>query len=176
MSLLPTWPIAAGALVAGLVVGAGADHLYMDAKLSREQARYTKLENDHKEQERLSTLKRAEDERAARDKEQQMAARAGQIEQEKTNEIARIRADSAAAIARLSNRPDRKPASTGGVPSAAPACAGSTGAELSSRDSVFLAGLAARADEHRAALQACYRWADEVTNRSQSDVDAQQGD
>lgn len=163
MNLIPTWPIAAGALAAGLIIGAGADHLYMDAKLSREEAKYSKLVTEQTEQERQRQAQRSLDEVAARKKEQELSARAGQIEQEKVNEIARIRADSAAAIARLSNRPDRKPASASGVPQASPACAGSTGAELSSRDSVFLAGLAARADEHRAALQACYRWADEVT-------------
>jgi hypothetical protein len=50
------------------------------------------------------------------------------------------------------------------LPEAArPACAGSTGAELSRRDADAALRLAARADELRAALQACQAWAQAVT-------------
>ena len=41
-----------------------------------------------------------------------------------------------------------------------PDCAGATGAELSGEDSRFLAREAARADELRAGLDACYAYAD----------------
>lgn len=159
MSIVPTWPIAAGALVLGMAGGFWIEHTRLGAKIDQMVA-------DSAEAERQRQLVRADDEREAREKEQRLAQRAGQIEQEKQDAISKIRSDSAAAIARLQQRPDRKPAGASGVPAPAPACAGSTGAELSSRDSVFLAGLAARADEHRAALQACYRWADEVINGS----------
>ena len=41
-------------------------------------------------------------------------------------------------------------------------CAGATGAELSRTDAEFLAREAARADQHRAGLDACYAWADAI--------------
>lgn len=157
MSILPTWPIAAGALAIGLAMGAYVDHKVMSARIE-------KMEAASAEQERVRQVQRAADERAAREKEQQWAARAGQIEQEKLDEINRIRSDSAAAIARLSNRPTRVPASTGGVPQAAPACTGATGAQLYREDATVALRIAGDADEHRAALAACYKWADEVIN------------
>jgi hypothetical protein len=42
------------------------------------------------------------------------------------------------------------------VPGAGATCSGSTGAELSRPDAIFLGGEAARADELRTALSACY--------------------
>lgn len=155
MSIIPTWPIAAGALVVGLAGGFWIEHTRLGAKIDRMEAAYS-------EELRVREVARSAAERKARDIEQRAAVQAGKIEQDKQDEIARIRADSASAIARLQSRPDRQPARPSGVPSSAPACAGSTGAELSRPDAVFLSGEAARADEHRAALQACYRWADEV--------------
>jgi hypothetical protein len=58
-----------------------------------------------------------------------------------------------AAVAGLRKRAERAavPASGAGVE----ACQGSTGAQLSRPDAEFLAGLAARADELRAALERC---------------------
>lgn len=58
-----------------------------------------------------------------------------------------------AALASLRNRPERAavPASGAG----AEACQGATGATLSRPDAAFLVGLAARADELRAALERC---------------------
>lgn len=58
-----------------------------------------------------------------------------------------------AVAASLRDRPERAavPASS----PAAQACAGATGAQLSRPDATFLAGLAARADELRAALERC---------------------
>lgn len=156
MSILPTWPIAAGALAAGIALGAGADHLWMDTRLSREETRYAKLVTGQTEQERQRQAQRALDERKAREDEQKAARKAAEAEQEKVNEIARIRADSAAAIARVSNRPDRKPTPASGLPQATAACQGTTGAELSRSDAEFLIGEAARADNLRAALSACY--------------------
>jgi hypothetical protein len=161
MSILPTWPIAAGALVVGLAGGFYFEHTRLGAKIDRMEAAYS-------EELRVREVARSSAERKARDIEQRAAVQAGKIEQDKQDEIARIRADSASAIARLQSRPDRKPASPGAVPGAAPACAGATGAELSRPDGEFLVGLAGRADEHRAALQACYRWADEVISASQA--------
>lgn len=63
------------------------------------------------------------------------------------------------ALERLRKRPERRhePASA--------ACEGGTGAELSGPDAGFLEREAARADELRAALGACYQWIDQVTGR-----------
>lgn len=155
MSILPTWPIAAGALVLGLAGGFYFEHTRLGAQIDHMNA-------DAAEAERQRQLVRADDERVAREAEQQLAARAGQIEQEKTDEISRIRSGYAADLARVQQRADRKPAGAGGLPAASPACAGSTGVELSNRDAGFLSWQAARADELRAGLQACYGWADSV--------------
>lgn len=157
MSLIPTWPIAAACLAGGVLLGAGSDHLWMASRVSGLTATLTKERADNKEVLRVREVQRAADERTARANERQLVEAAGLIEQEKTNEIARIRTDSAAAIARLQNRPDRQPARPGGAAPQAPACQGATGAELSRSDAVFLDGEATRADEQRAALSACYR-------------------
>lgn len=67
--------------------------------------------------------------------------------------LARINRDLRADLDRLRQRPER----AAGVPETGrPACAGGTGAELSRPDAEFLAGQAARADELRAGLIACY--------------------
>lgn len=149
MVLIPTWPIAAVCLAVGVAGGAVATRTVYVGKID-------KLTAQHTEQLRVREVQRATDERTARNNERQLVEAAGLIEQEKTNEIDRIRRAAADSIARLQNRPDRQPARTGGAAPQAPACEGATGAELSSRDAIFLAGLAARADEHRAALSACY--------------------
>lgn len=59
---------------------------------------------------------------------------------------------------RLRNRPGRASLPT----TARTECKGSTGAELSRQDAEFLTRLAARADEIRIALIACYDYADSV--------------
>ena len=63
------------------------------------------------------------------------------------------------ALERLRKRPERLP-----EPARA-SCEGGTGAELSGPDAGFLEREAARADELRAALGACYQWIDQVTGR-----------
>lgn len=60
------------------------------------------------------------------------------------------------ALERLRDRSERMP-----EPSRA-ACEGGTGAELSRPDAGFLEREAARADELRSALSACYAWIDTV--------------
>lgn len=125
-------------------------------------ARIDKITAAHAEELRQREVQRATDERTARNNERQMVEAIGLVEQEKTNEIARIRGVAAADIARLQNRPDRKPAGPSGVSEAGTDCKGSTGAELSRPDGEFLVGFAARADEQRAALSACYQAYDSV--------------
>lgn len=150
MSILPTWPITAGVLVLGLAAGSFIDHKVM-------QGRIDQITITHTEQLRVREVQRVKDEVAAREAERQLLVRAGQIEQEKTDEINRIRNAHAAAIAGLQQRPDRKPTPTGGVSSASPACPGATGADLYRSDAIVLVGIAQRADELRAGLAACYK-------------------
>lgn len=92
------------------------------------------------------------------------ARRIERNEQEVVNHALRTQNESLAGIAarlrtdleRLRQRPER-PAIAAGVPAAVdPACAGATGAELSRPDAEFLVREAARADEIRAGLVACY--------------------
>lgn len=156
MSILPTWPIAVGALVLGLAGGAWIDHTVMAGRIA-------KIEKTHADVLGQIAQVQAEDERESRTKEQAWAARVGQVEQENKDENARIAARYAAQLDGLRQRADRRPAPAGGVPEATATCEGATGAELSRSDAGFLAGLAARADQHRAALAACYSAYDAVS-------------
>src|SRR6185503_8568699 len=156
MSLLPTWPIAVGALVLGMAGGAWIDHTVMAGRIAKAEAA-------HADVLRQIAQVQAQDEKESRDKEQAWAKRVGQVEQENKDENARIADRYAAQLDSLRKRADRRPAHTGGVPEATDTCQGATGAELSRSDAGFLAGLAARADQHRAALDACYRAYDAVS-------------
>lgn len=149
MSLIPTWPIAVGALALGLAGGAALDHTIMSARIDRMEKATADIDRQRAEI-------RAGDELEARQKEQTWAARVGQVEQEKTNENARIAARYATDLDSLRKRADRRPAPSGGTAPAATSCEGATGAELSRPDAEFLVSEAARADRQRAALGACY--------------------
>jgi len=149
MSIVPTWPIAAICLAVGVAGGALSTRYVYVNKIDKIQAQHTELL-------RQREVKRADDERAAREKEQGWAERVNEAEQRRINETDRISRERDAAITSLQNRASRKPASTGSVPSSATSCQGSTGAELSREDSIFLTGEASRADEQREALKACY--------------------
>lgn len=157
MSILPTWPIAAGALVIGLAVGAGADRLWMAPKVAKITKDYTDLVAANKESARLAQVKRSEDERSARDKEQAQAKAIGKIEQDKQNAINTVRSDADAIIARLRKQAASKPANPSGMPQAAPACETTVGRELSDSSREAVVSLAERADQQRAALGACYQ-------------------
>lgn len=104
---------------------------------------------------------RADDERIARQNEHDLSTKAIAREQGKQNEIATINARLSAALASLRSRPER-PATAGQLSSAATYCKGATGAELYRGDGEFLARIAARADEQRAALAACYQQYDDA--------------
>lgn len=91
----------------------------------------------------------------------EQALQTERIQQGKVNEALRQQANSQAAInnrlrtdlASLRNRPER----SSNVPTAAgTSCTGATGAELSRSDAEFLSWEAARADEMRSGLIACY--------------------
>lgn len=70
----------------------------------------------------------------------------------------RLRAD----LVSLRNRPERASATDQPARSS---CTGATGAELSRSDAEFLVGEAARADEVRAGLSACYQVIDGIQPR-----------
>lgn len=149
MSILPTWPIAAGALVIGLAGGAYVDHKIM-------QARIDKITIAHTEELRVREVKRSEDERAARVKEQGWIERYNEVEQRRINENERLRTIADSAVASVQQRPNRQPAKASGSTTPATTCQAATGAELSRPDAEFLIRLAQRADEQREALSACY--------------------
>lgn len=155
MSILPTWPIAAGALLIGLAVGAYADHKVM-------QSRLDKITIIHAEELRVREVKRADDERAARSREQLLSSQIGLIEQEKQDEITKASTSANALIERLRKQAAVKPANPSGVPQAAPACETTAGPVVSERTGVDLVALAERADQQRAALGACYQAYDSV--------------
>lgn len=147
--IIPTWPFVVGALVVGLGAGAYADHKIM-------QGRIDKMVIAHAETLRVREVQRVKDEVAAREREQEWVLRVNQSEQRRINETHDIRAAHAAELERVQNRPARKPTGTSGAPAPVANCQGSTGAELSREDAIFLVGEATRADELRAALSACY--------------------
>lgn len=155
MSIIPTWPFVAGALVIGLAGGAYVDHKVM-------QGRIDKIELAHTKTLRQREVQRAKDEVAAREAERLLALRAGQIEQEKTDEIARVRSDADALIARLRKQAASKPTGTGGVPAACSAGEDAAGPAVPVGTGEDLVALAQRADEVRAALGACYQAYDSV--------------
>lgn len=113
------------------------------------------------ETERQMQAVRADDERIARTTERDLSTKALATEQGKQNEIATINARLSAALASLRSRPER-PTTAGQLSSAAADCKGATGAELYRGDGEFLARIAARADEQRAALAACYQQYDDA--------------
>ena len=79
-----------------------------------------------------------------------------QQKQAQADEVAGINARLADALERVRKRPERLP-----EPARA-TCEGATGSELSRPDATFLEREAARADEQRAALSACYQWINTV--------------
>lgn len=155
MSILPTWPIAAGALVIGLAGGTFIDHKIM-------QGRIDKITIAHTEELRVREVDRANDERAARTREQLLASQIGLIEQEKQDAITTASTSANALIERLRKQAASKPANPSGMPQAAPTCETTPGPVVSESTGVDLVALAERADQHRAALSACYQAYDSI--------------
>ena len=96
--------------------------------------------------------KRAAVEQALKDERGQQEKANAAIRQQAADQAAinnRLRSD----LASLRNRPERAAGMPTGTRSA---CSGATGAELSRSDAEFLVGEAARADDQRAGLAACY--------------------
>lgn len=155
MNIVPNWTFATGLLVVGICGGAYVDHSIMESRIN-------KLTSAHSEELRVREVQRAKDEVATREKERLLNERAGQIEQEKSNEIQRVRTDADSLVARLRNQAASKPANPGRVPEAASDCKATAGGELplSSREDIV--SLAERADQLRAGLSACYQAYDSV--------------
>jgi len=141
-------------LVLGFAGGFGVEHWRLGAVIA--EMRQMQAETESQMQ-----AVRADDERIARANEHDLSTKAIATEQGKQNEIATINARLSAALASLRNRPER-PASAGQLSSASADCKGATGAELYRGDGEFLARIAARADEQRAALAACYQQYDDA--------------
>jgi hypothetical protein len=167
MSIVPTWPITAAVLAAGVVLGAGADHLWMQPQVTKAEKRYTDLDAQVREQARLREVQRGQDERVARE-----AAAIGRAEQDKQNEIARNKSAADALIARLRQQQAvaSKPTGTGGMPQASPTCTDGAGPGLSGGGGEWVVRLAERANEIRAGLAACYKWADAVEGKSSPEI------
>lgn len=157
-NLAVIWTV--GAFTVGMLSGGYGVYKVMDGRID-------KINAAHTEQLRVREVQRATDERAARERENALATRAGQIEQEKENAINAVRTDADALIARLRQQAASKPASPGRVPSAAAACETPTGATVPDRAGEDLVRLAARADELRTALGACYQAYDSLGQDSQ---------
>lgn len=155
MKLIPTWPIAVACLVIGLGSGAYIDYTIM-------QGRIDKLTAEHTEQLRVREVQRAKDEAAARDVERQLSIRAGEIEQRKNDEIATVRTSADALIARLRQQANSKPACPGRLPQATASGEAAAGAVVPERVGEDFIRLAERADQLRAALDACYSAYDSV--------------
>lgn len=155
MSIVPTWPIAAICLAVGVAGGAVSTRYVYVNKIDKIQAQHTELL-------RQREVKRADDERAAREKEQGWAERVNQIEQERINETDRIRTDADSLIARLRKQAASKPASTSCLPQASPARESAAGGELSDGSREGTVRLAQRAEEQRQALGSCYRAYDSI--------------
>ena len=103
-----------------------------------------------------ATVAAQQDAQTQRERQDAEIAKQNQAHADQVRTVNRKLAD---ALERLRNRPERN-----NEPARA-ACEGSTGAELSGPDAAFLEREAARADELRAAVSACYAWIDEVTGR-----------
>ena len=96
--------------------------------------------------------------KAAREKEQKAQGEINEGLQKQYDELAGINDNLASSLIRLRTRAKRQHMSD----SSKTDCAGSTGAELSAEDGYFLIREATRADKIRAALKACYTYADSV--------------
>jgi hypothetical protein len=136
------WKILAGilALAAALAYG---DHHGRKVERTTWQAKVEQTRAEASEEARRIERQRQEDADAAT--------------QKQIDDLGRINDGLVADIDRLRNRPPRVIRVPGDTITT---CESATGAELSGPDARFLAGLAARADECRATLNAYYSWAD----------------
>ena len=98
----------------------------------------------------------------ARNKEQILITKLGQIQNDKSQEVNTIITKYNSIITGLLQRPTRSTMSNGS--SNVPSTKGCTGSELYREDSTFLAGEASRAERIKTELIACYQQYDELRN------------
>ena len=100
------------------------------------------------------SYQQSKSEKTIRDKEHQYQSDADQIRKDKDAQIKAINTQLVNAISELRKRPSRTEQTTNGK--------GCNGASLYAEDSEFLIREAARADEIRVGLQACYKQYDSI--------------
>lgn len=108
---------------------------------------------------------RADAAQAARAEERRQQEEVNHAIQKQSTELARVNQRLRHDLDGLRDRPER-PAAALEAPRAS--CQGGTGAELSRPDAGFLVGEAARADELRAGLEACYAVLDAISGGASS--------
>lgn len=148
MSIIPSWPFAAGALVLGIVIGGGVTASFKNAKIDRIHAQHTAAELLRKSQQ-VTDLGRE------RGTEQEMVESLTRNLQKVTDEKSRIAVERDNLAVSLQNRPARIVTVPGATRTVTAACNGGTGAGLSREDAEFLGGEAARANTIRAELGQC---------------------
>lgn len=102
MSILPTWPIAIGTLVIGLIAGSGIDHLWMNHKVTAAEKRYDDLKDNQ-----VKALALANAANAKRQDELQLAADESEMKRAVDNDqhakdLAAVRTAARAGAVRLS--------------------------------------------------------------------------
>lgn len=157
LSLVPSWAWAAAVAILLALCGV------QTVRIAGLHTDIAVMAAEHEKAVAKQQADRAEDERLAREREQQMTASAAKLLQDKQDENDRITDRLGVALISLRNRPERPSAVAGSVPSSATACQGATGAELFRSDGEFLAREAARADRIRTALAECYGRFDSLT-------------
>jgi hypothetical protein len=153
----PITSIAIGIVVAGVAGVAGFGKGYVAGKADVQQ------QWDQEKTKQYAEYAKAQDE--ARQREQEMQAAADKLRKDKNAEIRDINARHTGILNSLRNRSDRATTEASGLPNAANACAGSTGAELARGDAEFLAGYATDAARLEAAYEQCITQYDEVRKK-----------
>ncbi len=153
----PITSIAIGIVVAGVAGVAGFGKGYVAGKADVQQ------QWDQEKTKQYAEYAKAQDE--ARQREQEMQAAADKLRKDKNAEIRDINARHTGILNSLRDRSDRATTEASGLPNAANACAGSTGAELARGDAEFLAGYATDAARLEAAYEQCITQYDEVRKK-----------
>jgi alkanesulfonate monooxygenase SsuD/methylene tetrahydromethanopterin reductase-like flavin-dependent oxidoreductase (luciferase family) len=130
---------------------AGAGGLYKGHRLGKAEVQQ---QWDKEKAEQYAAYAKAQEE--ARKKEQELQAQADQLRKESYEQIKDINARSDRLINSLRQRPERS-TQTSSVSNTAESCSGASGAELASRDAIFLAGYSADAQRLQAALDTCIK-------------------
>ena len=153
----PITSIAIGIVVAGVAGVAGFGKGYVAGKADVQQ------QWDQEKTKQYAEYAKAQDE--ARQREQEMQAAADRLRKDKDAQIKDINARHTGILNSLRDRSDRATTEASGLPNAANACAGSTGAELARGDAEFLAGYATDAARLEAAYEQCITQYDEVRKK-----------